>query len=131
MDIQEILKNLDELEAKATKGEWTYQDPSDAECFGGCTPNGCSGHPIGLYELYGPEMGDDDSSHMFKNKNDVAFICEIRDAYPLLREEIKRLQAEVELLKHPLPSPKEEKEFYEKAYHICNTGCGYGCTKGL
>jgi len=62
------------------------------------------------------------------NKDQAMLAIALRNAYPSLRAEIKRLQEEVEKLKNPLPTQQEEREIYKKIYHnSCNTGCSIPC----
>lgn len=83
MDIQDILKKLDELEAKATKGEWRLVNESKDAI---ADEKGWLGY------MYRYE----------RMKGNGEFIVALRNAYPLLREEIKRLDRENEQLKHDL-----------------------------
>jgi hypothetical protein len=45
-----------------------------------------------------------------------------KNHFPAMAAELKRLWALEEGV-----TPEEEKEFYRKAYHSCNTGCANPC----
>lgn len=91
MPIQETLKRLDELEAKATKGRWfarfAFKKDKNLE---GLTLVGATapGHAI----VTSHEGGTSPS-------NDLELIVELRNAYPSLRAEIARFQEENDLMR--------------------------------
>lgn len=127
MTIQELLNHLDGLDAKATKGEW-----------GTLTGDMGNIHIVdvdtmeGGYSLTRESRNASTLAYLDDEKNgynDAQLIVALRNAYPSLRAEIKRLQEEVEKLKNPLPTQQEEREIYKKIYHnSCNTGCSIPCT---
>lgn len=99
MITKELIQQLREMEKASTQGEWSFEDPCDSECFNGCYSGGCLGHARGVYEIFGPEMGDDDEKNLYKNKSDAYLICALRNNAKALLDEIERLQAENERLK--------------------------------
>jgi len=106
--IQETLKHLDELEAKATKGPWhTIEDDADSGCYDIAGPT----------EIDASIYSSRDGKYVIYE--DAALIAELRNAYPSLREEILRLQGEVERLSE---CTKEDE------YAACREGFNEDCT---
>lgn len=86
--IQETLKHLDELEAKATKGPWhTIEDDADSGCYDIAGPT----------EIDASIYSSRDGKYVIYE--DAALIAELRNAYPSLRAEIARLQEENDLMR--------------------------------
>ena len=95
--IPTLLEELDALAEKATPGLWEYDDPSDSACWAYCDERGCpENHPTGTFVVDGPDWDLEASfgaPPRILNEADAALIVELRNAYPTLRAEIRRLAA--------------------------------------
>lgn len=111
---KELLKQLREMEAKAENDWETFHEPRNMyDSQRGLKASG--------------KLAIDGWGRMDKNNAELA--CALRNNAKALLDEIERLQGENEALKNPLPTKEEEKAFYDKAYHVHNTGCGLNCQK--
>lgn len=93
--IQDTIKEIDELEKKATKGPWEVCDygrePSDGFIYSiGCHYAG------GTEEKYSKEEYSLEAGINLKySREDVSLIVLLRNSWPAIREEMERLMEEV------------------------------------
>jgi hypothetical protein len=113
MTIQNTLKTLDELEAKATKGEWVvkkgegYETNRDDERS--MVVMGGDGERLMDEVEYYPKA---------VSRENMEFIVALRNSYPALRAEIERLQGERHHLMQSIIDMAAEHGYKDFAAHL-------------
>lgn len=87
--LQPLLTRLDELEKSATKGEWEFVEDYLIRKRGTKKTSFVLKHPMGARVFSDDQVVMNDEE---VKSGDARFITELRNAYPLLRAEIERLQ---------------------------------------
>jgi hypothetical protein len=101
---KELLKQLREMESRTLASDWNI-----------------------IRVIFRTKNGEETASSW--PMEETLLLEALRNNAKALIDEVERLQGENEALKNPLPTKEEEKAFYDKAYHVHNTGCGLNCQK--